>query len=64
MACADLYGKPSTEKPHTDLVAHEAGQAPHAARHYTCARCDAMFARIQAGPPERQIWMLLNAGQH
>jgi len=32
--------------------------------HYTCVRCRAAFARILAGPLKRQIWMLLNAGQH
>jgi hypothetical protein len=32
--------------------------------HYTCVRCRAVFARILAGPPANQVWMLLNAGQH
>jgi hypothetical protein len=32
--------------------------------HYTCVRCGGVFARILAGPPTRQIWMLLNASQH
>jgi hypothetical protein len=37
---------------------------PQVEEHYTCIRCRAMFARILAGPPTKQIWMLLNAGQH
>jgi hypothetical protein len=32
--------------------------------HYTCVRCNAVFARILTGEPHKQIWMLLNASQH
>ncbi|MFM0286908.1 hypothetical protein [Paraburkholderia megapolitana] len=32
--------------------------------HYTCKRCDAAFARIKTGELRKQIWVLLNAGQH
>ncbi|PMS17801.1 hypothetical protein C0Z16_36350 [Paraburkholderia rhynchosiae] len=64
--CADLYGKPATETPHRELTLNGAGgvKDARAEEHYTCVRCRAVFARILAGPPGRQIWMLLNAGQH
>jgi hypothetical protein len=64
--CADLYGKPAAELPHRDLTFNGAGAVKdaRAEEHYTCVRCRAVFARIVAGPPTRQIWMLLNAGQH
>jgi hypothetical protein len=64
--CADLYGKPATEPPHQDLTVTGAGAVKDARieEHYTCVRCRAVFARILAGSPTRQTWMLLNAGQH
>lgn len=70
--CAHLYGKPADELPHQDLTLNGAGAGAGAGavkdarieEHYTCVRCRAVFARILAGPPTRQIWMLLNAGQH
>ncbi|EIM95872.1 hypothetical protein WQE_36972 [Paraburkholderia hospita] len=34
------------------------------AQHYTCTRCGAAFARILKGEPRKQVWVLLNAGQH
>jgi hypothetical protein len=64
--CADLYGKAASEPPHQDLALNSAGAVKDARvdAHYTCVRCRAAFARIVDGPPTRQIWMLLNAGQH
>ncbi|MEC5408583.1 hypothetical protein VOM14_23820 [Paraburkholderia sp. MPAMCS5] len=64
--CADLYGQPAVEPPHQDLTFNGAGAVKdeRVEEHYTCVRCRAVFARILAGPPERQMWMLLNAGQH
>jgi len=64
--CADLYGNPATEPPHQYLIFIGAGEKREVRvdEHYKCVRCRAMFARILAGPPARQIWMLLNAGQH
>jgi hypothetical protein len=64
--CADLYGKPAAEASHRDLVLNGAGVVADSRieEHYTCTRCSGVFARILAGPPARQIWMLLNAGQH
>jgi transposase-like protein len=64
--CADLYGKPSTEAPHQELTLKGSGAAGESRveQHYTCDRCRAAFVRVLAGPPTRQIWMLLNAGQH
>jgi cytochrome c551/c552 len=64
--CADLYGKSAAEHPHQDLTLNGAGAVKdaRAEEHYTCVRCHAVFARILVGPPARQIWMLLNAGQH
>jgi hypothetical protein len=64
--CADLYGHPATVEPHDNLSLGGAGAVKNARveEHYTCSRCGAVFARILAGPPARQIWMLLNAGQH
>jgi hypothetical protein len=64
--CADLYGKSADEPPHDDLTLNGTGAVKDARvdEHYTCIRCHAVFARILAGPPTRQIWILLNAGQH
>jgi hypothetical protein len=64
--CADLYGKPSTEAPHHELTLNGSGAAgaSRIEQHYTCDRCRAAFVRVLAGPPTRQIWMLLNASQH
>jgi hypothetical protein len=59
--CADLYGKPAAEPPHQDVTLNS---APRVEAHHTCVRCRAVFARILPGSPSRQIWMLLNAGQH
>jgi hypothetical protein len=63
---ADLYGQPAAVAPHEDLTLNGAGAVKDARveEHYTCLRCGGVFARILAGPPERQMWMLLNAGQH
>jgi hypothetical protein len=51
---------------HDDLALYGAGAVKDATveEHYTCVRCGGVFARIFSGPPARQIWMLLNAGQH
>jgi len=64
--CAELYGKPAAEPPHSELTLNGVGSVEEARReeHYTCSRCRAVFARILAGPEARQIWMVLNAGQH
>ncbi len=65
-ACADLYGQPATQSPHDILKLNGRGTS-HAAQteeHYTCTRCAAVFARILNGEQRKQIWMLLNAGQH
>ena len=64
--CADLYGQFAAEPPHQDLILNGAGTVKNARveEHYACVRCLAVFARILAGLPMRQIWMLLNAGQH
>lgn len=64
--CAELYGKPSAEPGHPDLTLNGVGSAndERLEEHYTCVRCRGVFARILAGPPAKQIWMLLNAGQH
>ncbi|SIO36999.1 hypothetical protein SAMN05444172_1438 [Burkholderia sp. GAS332] len=64
--CADLYGQPATAAAHDDLTLNGVGAVKdaRAEEHYTCMRCGGVFARILAGPPERQTWVLLNAGQH
>jgi hypothetical protein len=64
--CADLYGQPSTLHPHDTLNLVGAGAEKDAKveQHYTCTRCGAVFARLLKGEPQKQIWMLLNAGQH
>ena len=64
--CADLYGQPATAAAHLDLTPNGVGAVKdtRAEEHYTCVRCGAVFARILAGAPTQQIWMLLNAGQH
>jgi hypothetical protein len=64
--CAELYGQPSTVEPHDNLTLSGAGAVKDAQveQHYTCAQCGAVFVRILAGEPRKQVWMLLNAGQH
>ena len=64
--CADLHGKVAAEHPHQDLKLNGAGAVKDARveERYTCVRCRAVFARTLAGSPTRQLWMLLNAGQH
>ncbi|RDK00505.1 hypothetical protein DLM46_22995 [Paraburkholderia lacunae] len=64
--CAELYGQPSTVEPHDNLTLNAAGAVKdaQAEQHFTCIRCGAAFARIVAGPVPRQVWLLLNAGQH
>jgi len=64
--CTDLYGHPSTVDPHDTLTLVGAGEvkAAQVEQHYTCVRCGAAFARILKGEPRRQVWILLNAGQH
>jgi hypothetical protein len=49
-ACADLYGQLAAINPHDELTLSGAGNVKD--------------ARIPTGPPARQTWMLLNAGQH
>ncbi|MBB5413681.1 hypothetical protein HDG34_007659 [Paraburkholderia sp. HC6.4b] len=65
-ACSDLYGQPAAIGPHENLDFNGRGtvQAVRAEEHYTCIRCGAVFARILAGETRKQIWMLVNAGQH
>ena len=64
--CIDLYGKAAAESPHQDLTLNGVGAVKNerVEEHYTCVRCRVVFARILAGPPTWQIWMLLSAGQH
>ncbi|MBC8736384.1 hypothetical protein F6X40_05980 [Paraburkholderia sp. UCT31] len=64
--CADLHGKSAEEPPHQNLVLNGVGSVEDSRReeHYTCTECRAVFARILAGPPKNQLWLLLNAGQH
>ena len=64
--CADLYGQPSAVRPHDTLALVGAGAVKDAqvAQRYTCTRCGAAFTRILKGEPRKQVWMLLNAGQH
>ncbi|MEI5998269.1 hypothetical protein H3V53_13955 [Paraburkholderia bengalensis] len=64
--CADLYGQPSAIEPHETLALTGAGAVKDARveQHYTCTRCGAAFARILKGEARKQVWMLLNAGQH
>ncbi|TCG08506.1 hypothetical protein BZM27_11535 [Paraburkholderia steynii] len=64
--CADLYGQPSAVRPHDTLALVGAGAVKDAqvAQRYTCTRCGAAFARILKGEPRKQVWVLLNAGQH
>lgn len=64
--CADLYGQSANEPPHKELTLNGAGAVKDARveEHYTCTRCGGVFARILAGPSTKQVWMLLNAGQH
>jgi hypothetical protein len=61
-----LYGQPSSVEPHDNLSMNGAGAVKdaQAEQHFTCLRCGAVFARILTGASEKQIWMLLNAGQH
>jgi hypothetical protein len=65
-ACADLYGQPATAEPHDDLALKGASamKGDVVELHYICKRCAAAFACILAGPPAKQIWILLNAVQH
>ncbi|ASV99591.1 hypothetical protein [Paraburkholderia aromaticivorans] len=65
-ACADLYGQPAGHRPHDGLTLNHrgAGKDGRVEEHYTCVRCKAVFARILAGEPHKQIWVLLNASQH
>ena len=60
-SCADLYGQPATVEPHDTLTLNGTGAVKDAT---TCLRCGGVFARLLSGPPSRQVWMLLNAGQH
>ncbi|AUT66371.1 hypothetical protein C2L65_42435 [Paraburkholderia terrae] len=64
--CADLYGRPSSVDPHDTLTLIGASAVKDAQleQRYSCTRCCAAFARIFRGEPRKQIWMLLNAGQH
>lgn len=64
--CFELYGLPAADRPHDNLTLNSRGAVKdeRAEEHYTCVRCGAAFARILAGEPRMQIWMLLNAGQH
>ncbi|OUL88066.1 hypothetical protein [Paraburkholderia hospita] len=64
--CADLYGQPSTVDPHDMLTLVGAGAVKDAQveQHFTCTRCGAAFTRILKGEPRKQVWILLNAGQH
>ncbi|MDE1179120.1 hypothetical protein [Paraburkholderia sp.] len=65
-ACAQLYGEPASTEPHEKLTLNGVGFVKDATaeQHFTCARCGGVFARILTGPAPRQIWMMLNAGQH
>lgn len=65
-ACADLYGQPASQSPHDGLALNNRGSVKDARteEHYTCIRCKGAFARILAGEPHKQIWILLNASQH
>ncbi|NUX56191.1 hypothetical protein FSB65_22660 [Paraburkholderia sp. JPY418] len=49
-----------SEPPHQDLALNGVGAMNNvrAEEHFTCGRCRAVFARILAGPPTRQVWML------
>ncbi|OUL93377.1 hypothetical protein CA603_12685 [Paraburkholderia hospita] len=53
-------------RPHDTLTLVGAGAVKdtQVAQHYTCTRCGAAFARILKGEPRKQVWVLLNAGQH
>lgn len=66
MPCAELHGQPSTVEPHADLSLTAVSELKHTRteEHYVCARCAGAFARILDGKPARQVWMLVNAGQH
>jgi hypothetical protein len=65
-ACAHLFGRSASNEPDEALALNGRGAVgdDRVEEHYTCLRCRGVFARILAGPPERQIWVLLNAGQH
>ncbi|TDN67120.1 hypothetical protein B0G77_0357 [Paraburkholderia sp. BL10I2N1] len=65
-ACADLHGRPASVAPHDDLGVRAPSvlDDPVVELRYACTQCGGVFACILAGPPEKQIWMLLNAGQH
>lgn len=59
-------GQPASRGPHGRLTLNNRGAVKdvRVEEHYTCVRCKAVFARILAGEPHKQIWMLLNASQH
>jgi hypothetical protein len=64
--CAELHGQPSTSEPHGDLLparsAAVSGRPTEA--QYRCTRCGGSFVRLLDGKPARQVWVLVNAGQH
>lgn len=64
--CAELHGQASTAEPHRDLSLSGVAEAngTRTEEHYLCSRCAGAFARILDGKPARQVWMLVNAGQH
>jgi len=64
--CADLYGRPASVEPHDNLTLVGTGAVKDAQteQRYTCMRCGAAFVRVIASEQPKQIWMLLNAGQH
>jgi hypothetical protein len=52
--------------PHDNLTLVGTGAVKDAQteQRYTCMRCGGAFVRVIAGEQRKQIWMLLNAGQH
>jgi hypothetical protein len=64
--CADLHGRPAVVEPHDKLTLVGTGAVKDAQteQRYTCMRCGAAFVRVIAGEQRKQIWLLLNAGQH
>lgn len=65
-ACANLHGQPSLVDPHGELLLEGVDwkEAQRAAETYTCARCSGVMSRVLMGKPARQLWTLMNAGQH
>ncbi|MFM0647274.1 hypothetical protein PQR14_23370 [Paraburkholderia bryophila] len=65
-ACADLHGQPSLVDPHGELLLDNVDwkEGQRAAEKYTCARCSGVMDRALMGKPARQLWTLMNAGQH